>query len=295
MISGENKMTKDLNKKINIAVIGLGLIGGSMAKAIKNNTHHYIYGFDTDDTVIKKALLVDAINEPLHDNALSECDLVIVALYPGDTVDFVKSHSGEFKKGATVMDCCGVKGVVCSALEPAAKEHGFVFIGAHPMAGLEHSGFDHSRNALFKNASMILTPAKGMRIEVVEQIMILSRKIGFSNVKITTPEDHDRMIAFTSQLAHVVSSAYIQSPTAAEHEGFSAGSYHDLTRVAKLNEDMWTELFLDNPDALAFEIDGLMERLSEYSRALKDRDDEKLHEMLRTGREQKAAIDKEIF
>lgn len=288
-------MNNEMNEQMKIAVIGLGLIGGSMAKALKHQTHHYIYGEDKDETVVRKAILVDAINEPLTDEALAECDLIIVALYPQDTVDYVKEHSGVFKKGAVVLDCCGVKGVVCSQLFPVAKENGFVFMGGHPMAGLEHSGFAHSKNALFDNASMVLVPAKGTAIETVEKIMNLCRQIGFTNIQITTPEEHDKMIAFTSQLAHVVSSAYIQSPTAAKHEGFSAGSYKDLTRVAKLNEDMWTELFLDNREALVSEIDGIAERLSSFSKAIKEGDEDTLHEILKNGRIQKALIDGEVF
>ena len=288
-------MTEKYTEKMNIAVIGLGLIGGSMAKALKNQTHHYIYGCDIDETVVRRALLTDAINEPLAEGTLSECDLVIVALYPQAAVDFVTAHAGEFKKGAIVLDTCGVKQYVCSRLFPVAKENGFVFMGGHPMAGLEHSGFAHSKNALFNDASMVLVPAKGTAIETVEKIMLLCRQIGFSNIQLTTPEEHDRMIAFTSQLAHVVSSAYIQSPTAADHEGFSAGSYKDLTRVAKLNEDMWTELFLENKDALASEIDSLAERLTAYSKAIKETDTETLREMLRKGRIQKAVIDGEVF
>lgn len=162
------------------------------------------------------------------------------------------------------------------------------------MAGLEHSGFDHAKQALFQKASMILTPTKG-NIEDVEKVKDLFTAIGFTNIQVATPEEHDQMIAFTSQLAHVVSSAYIKSPAAMKHKGFSAGSYKDLTRVAKLNEDMWTELFLDNPDFLAEEIDGIADRLRQYSQAIKDKDAEGLRQLLKEGREKKAVIDGEVF
>ena len=159
---------------------------------------------------------------------------------------------------------------------------------------MEHSGFDHAKKALFKNASMILTPTKGS-VQDVEKVKDLFTAIGFTNLQIATPQEHDQMIAFTSQLAHAVSSAYIKSPAAIKHKGFSAGSYRDLTRVAKLNEDMWTELFLDNSDYLAEEIDGIADRLKEYSAAIKAKDGETLRSLLKDGREKKAMIDGEIF
>lgn len=162
------------------------------------------------------------------------------------------------------------------------------------MAGLEHSGFDHAKKALFREASMILTPTKGS-IQDVGKVKDLFTTIGFTNIQIATPDEHDRMIAFTSQLAHVVSSAYIKSPTALQHKGFSAGSYKDLTRVAKLNEDMWTELFLDNPEFLVEEIDGIADRLKQYSQAIKENDSQALRQLLKDGREKKAIIDGEIF
>ena len=277
-----------------IAIIGLGLIGGSMAKAIKENTDHIVYGYDRKDTVIKNAQLLSAIDQALTDNLLKECDLTIVALYPKAAVDYIREHQEMFKKGSIVLDCCGVKQIVCSQVEPMALKQGFVFIGGHPMAGLEHSGFDHAKKALFKNASMILTPTKGS-VQDVEKVKDLFTAIGFTNLQIATPQEHDQMIAFTSQLAHAVSSAYIKSPAAIKHKGFSAGSSRDLTRVAKLNEDMWTELFLDNSDYLAEEIDGIADRLKEYSAAIKAKDGETLRSLLKDGREKKAMIDGEIF
>lgn len=280
---------------MNIGIIGLGLIGGSMAKAIKENTSHKVFGLDLKDTIIKKAILMSAIDEALTPKLLPTCDLVIVALYPQDTINFIKNHAKEIKKGAIVLDCCGVKRIICESLEPIANENGFIFMGGHPMAGVAHAGFAHSRKALFNNASMVLTPTKGTTIEDVQKIKLLCVNIGFTNTQISTPEEHDKVIAFTSQLAHVVSSAYIKSPSALEHKGFSAGSYKDMTRVAKLNENMWTELFLDNPEFLAEEIDGIVERLKEYSKAIKEKDEDTLCELLKVGRESKMIIDGEKF
>lgn len=280
---------------MNIGIIGLGLIGGSMAKAIKQNTEHKVFGYDLQDTIIKKAILTGTLDEPLTTELIPTCDLLIVALYPQDTIDFVKNHANNIKKDAIVLDCCGVKQVICETLEPIAKENGFIFMGGHPMAGLAHSGYTHAKKALFNNASMVLTPTKGTKIEDVQKIKLLCVSIGFTNTQISTPLEHDRVIAFTSQLAHVVSSAYIKSPSALEHKGFSAGSYKDMTRVAKLNEDMWTELFLNNPDNLTTEIDGIIERLSQYSKAIKEKDEKTLCELLRIGKERKMIIDGEKF
>ena len=277
-----------------IGIAGLGLIGGSLAKAISQNTDHTVYGYDISEEVMAKALLVDAIEGPLTDKLLPQCDIIIVALYPQATIDYVKAHADDFKKGAIIIDCGGVKRIVCDELIPLGEEKGWLFIGGHPMAGLEHSGFTYAKKGLFNNASMVLCSTKGT-IQDVEKIKELFSAIGFTNFAITTPEDHDKKIAFTSQLAHVVSNAYIKSPTAMTHAGFSAGSYKDLTRVAKLNEHMWTELFLENPDNLAEEIDLLIENLAKYSTAIKERDADTLCDLLRDGREKKAIIDGEIF
>jgi len=278
-----------------IGVIGLGLIGGSMAKAININTDHSVYGYDISESVSRKAVMVNAVEEVLTEEMLPDCDMTIIALYPEATLEFIRSHADKFKKGSIVMDCTGVKSVICREAEAIAADNGFVFIGGHPMAGLEHAGFEYAKRALFDNASMVLVPARGTAIEDVEKVKALCTSIGFSDIKITTPEEHDRMIAFTSQLAHVVSSAYIKSPTASGHKGFSAGSYKDMTRVAKLNEDMWTELFLDNPVNLSHEIECIIERLSEYNEAIKNNDADGLRALLKDGRIRKEDIDKEVF
>ncbi|MCI5536661.1 MAG: prephenate dehydrogenase/arogenate dehydrogenase family protein [Lentihominibacter sp.] len=277
-----------------IGIVGLGLIGGSLAKAISQNTDHTVYGTDLSEQVVRKAVLVDAIEQPLTDELLPQCDIVIVALYPQATIDYVKEHAHLFRKESIVVDCGGIKKLVCDTLIPLAEDHGFLFVGGHPMAGLEHSGFTYAKKSLFNNASMIFTPTKGP-IESMEKLKELFTSIGFTNIEISTAEEHDRKIAFTSQLAHVVSNAYIKSPTALEHSGFSAGSYKDLTRVAKLNEVMWTELFLENADNLAAEIDTLIGNLQQYSTAIRERDAKTLCALLKDGREKKALIDGEIF
>lgn len=274
-----------------IGIVGLGLIGGSLAKALKYNTEHEVLGTDIDRGVLLKAKLLGAVDDELLPEQLPSCDLVITALYPQDTLDYITQHAQSFKKGAIVMDCCGVKRVICETLWQCAKENDFLFYGAHPMAGLHFSGFAYSDVHMFSNASMILLPPDNADINDLANLKHLFLSIGFTNIQISTPEEHDRIIAYTSQLAHVVSNAYVKSPQAQVHTGFSAGSYKDLTRVAKLNADMWTELFLDNVDNLTEELDGLIENLQQYSRALHEKDAKTLHALLKAGSDRKEKID----
>ena len=274
-----------------IGIVGLGLIGGSIAKAIKQNTEHEVFGTDLQESVVLKAKLLEAIDGKLEEDMIGTCDTIILALYPGDTVDYVKAHRGAFKKGAVVLDCCGVKEAVCSEIYPIAVEGDFSYVGGHPMAGIEFSGFEHSQKTLFKHASMILTPQPDRTIQEMDQLKKFWVSLGFSHVQLSTPEEHDRIIAFTSQLAHVVSSAYVKSPTSLKHKGFSAGSYKDLSRVAKLNETMWTELFLLNRENLVTEIDGMIDRLQQFRDAIKDGKEKDLWALLHEGTERKVLVD----
>jgi len=280
---------------VEIGIVGLGLIGGSIAKAVKKYTPHTVLGYDIDEQATYKARLLDAVDGELTDERLAICDWLIVATRPRAAVEYVRAHAGGLKAGATVMDVCGVKRVVCETLWRLAEERGFTFVGGHPMAGLEVGGFDHASAELFRDASMIVTPPRGADMALLENLKKFWRTLGFAGVTVTTPENHDRVIAYTSQLAHVVSSAYVKSPTALDHIGFSAGSYKDLTRVAKLDADMWTELFLDNRDNLLAEVDGLLERLAEYRGALAAADGPRLRALLQAGREQKLTADRKDY
>lgn len=274
-----------------VGIIGLGLMGGSLAKAISYGTEHTVWGTNRSREAIQKALFVGAIQKELTKEDLKECDLVIVSLYPEATIDYIKENAKLFKKGAIVMDISGVKRYVCDALYDTAKENGFVFIGAHPMAGLHLSGFEHSTAKIFNNSSMILTPYEDTPWGYINTVKELFLKIGFTNIQMSTPDEHDKIIAFTSQLAHVVSNAYVKSPNALIHKGFSAGSYKDLTRVAYLNENMWSELFFENRDNLINEIDSIVNNLVQYKEALENNDREKLAELLRDGKILKEQID----
>ncbi len=275
-----------------VGVIGLGLMGASLCKALGEHCHR-ILGKDTDEHVQKYALLTGTVQEELTDEKAAECDFLFLAVYPGTAVKTLRRLAPLIRPETVVCDLCGVKRAVCEPCFEIAKEHDFTFIGGHPMAGKQFSGIKYADGNLFRNATMILVPREQEDLFRVGNLSELLREAGFRSVTITTAEKHDEMIAFTSQLAHVVSNAYIKSPTAAEHLSFSAGSYRDLTRVAKLNETMWTELFLDNAEHLGFELDCLIRSLQEYRDAIAAGDAQTLCRLLREGRERKEAIDTE--
>ena len=272
------------------AVIGLGLIGGSMAKAFSSVEGMEVFGFDTDAVTIARAKLEKAMHKELTKENIGECDFVFIALYPKATEKFLKEFSPFISQNTVVIDCGGIKRSICEKGFEMAEKYGFTFMGGHPMAGTQFSGFSHSRASLFQNASMILVPAKGETIETLQKTKEVLVSIGFKSVTISTAEEHDRIIAYTSQLAHVVSNAYVKSPNARVHKGFSAGSYKDLTRVAKLNPDMWTELFMENGDNLIFEIENITKELKKYSDAIKKGDREELRKLLADGSKIKESI-----
>lgn len=274
-----------------VGIVGLGLIGGSLAKAYKESGQAEVYGWDTDADTMLLAKTVEAIDGTLDETVLPGCDLLLLALYPGAAIEYLRAHAPEISKKTFVIDCCGVKQVVCDACFPIAEQYGFSFFGGHPMAGTQFSGFAKSRSSLFRGASMILVPPRFDDIAQLDQAKQLLAPVGFGRTVVTTADKHDEMIAFTSQMAHIVSNAFIKSPAARQHKGFSAGSYKDLTRVAWLNETMWTELFMDNRQKLIREIDILMHSLEEYKEAMQQEDAPRLKELLREGRICKEEVD----
>ncbi|MDD4311998.1 MAG: prephenate dehydrogenase/arogenate dehydrogenase family protein [Eubacteriales bacterium] len=273
---------------MNVGIVGLGLIGGSMAKSIKVRTAHTVWGIDLDAETMTLARLSGAIDGALTEENLPQCDLVLVAIRPAAAVRWVRDNAKCIRKSAILVDLCGVKRKVCEQLAPIAKEHGFAYIGGHPMAGRERGGFVSSGEELFTGASMILTPDQSTDMRMLETLKAFFTDIGFAGLTFSTPEEHDRIIAYTSQLAHLVSSAYVKSPEAQRRRGFSAGSFRDMTRVAHLDEAMWTELFLDDADYLTEQLEILIDHLNEYREALAARDAERLQTLLKDGREKKA-------
>ena len=273
---------------MNVAIVGLGLIGGSMAKSIKNRTAHTVWGADLNSETMTMARMCGAIDAPLTEENLPQADLVLVAIRPGAAIEWVRQHADRIAKSAILVDLCGVKRTVVAAIAPIAEQYGFAYIGGHPMAGRERGGFTASTEDLYVGASMILTPDKRTDMHLLETLKAFFLDLGFAGLTFSTPEEHDRIIAFTSQLAHIVSSAYVKSPEAQRRRGFSAGSFQDMTRVARLDEDMWTELFLDDEDFLTKELDELIGHLTDYRNALRDKDAQRLHDLLKEGRELKA-------
>ena len=273
-----------------VGIAGLGLIGGSAARAYKSGSHR-VLGADTDKHTLGYALLSDIIDGELTADSVSLCDVLFIALYPVAAEEYLEDIAPFIKKDAVVFDLCGTKRGICKKGFSLAAEYGFTFVGAHPMAGTQFSGIKHSRKDLFRGAPMVIVPPSFDDIELLDRIKEILSPMGFGSISVTTAEKHDEMIAFTSQLAHVVSNAYIKSETARNHGGFSAGSYKDMTRVAWLNENMWTELFSENSDYLIKEIDFIINSLGEYKKALEENDKDTLRELLKEGRLIKEAID----
>jgi len=267
---------------MNICIAGLGLIGGSFAKAISQRTNHFCMGIDTNANSCKKALDDGAIKQIISPQQLSLADLVILALQPKTLVQFFKTNAKYIKKGAIVFDTCGVKQAVLNELVPVAQQYGIKFVGAHPMAGREFSGYDYALENLFDKASFIVTTDNADKT-AVDVVCNLAKQIGFASVTVTTADHHDRVIAYTSQLAHVVSNSYCKSETITQKQGFCAGSFADMTRVGKLDVNLWTELFLSNSAHLGNELGNLIQKLTEFKVAIDDKDEKTLSQLLKEG------------
>ena len=274
-----------------VGIVGLGLIGGSFAKAY-HAAGHRVLAAEIDSTIFDYAVLSGAVDGELDDNSIKDCELILIAVYPQAAIAYLRDRGASFPTDAMVIDCCGTKRNVCAAGFAAAREHGFTFVGGHPMAGTEQSGFKHSKAAMFKGAPMVIVPPVYDDILLLERVKQLLAPAGFGRLTVTTAEKHDEVVAFTSQMAHVVSNAYVKSPTVREHRGFSAGSYKDLTRVAWLDETMWTELFLENRDKLLCELDRFLANVGAYRDALAQGDGETLRTLLREGKEIKEEVDR---
>jgi len=274
-----------------IGIVGVGLIGGSLARAYKAGGH-YVYGYDADEAILGFAQLSGAVDGTLDERSIGKCDAVFIAINPGDAISYMENNARFFAKSAIVIDCCGVKRSVCSRCFPLAEQYGFTFIGGHPMAGSHKAGFKNSRADLFNGAYMILVPPVYDDPALFSKAEEILKPAGFGRLTITTAEKHDEMIAFSSQMAHVVSNAYIKSPSANGHKGFSAGSYRDLTRVARLDAAMWAELCMDNSDCLIRELDVFIGAVARYRDALAERDADGLVRLFAEGSRLKEELDK---
>ena len=273
-----------------VGIVGLGLIGGSFAKAY-HEAGWRVLARDADQNTLDFAKLSGAVDSELTDDKLPACDLILLAAYPAASISYFKEKAHLMGGHPVVIDCCGTKRVVCAACFPAARENGVTFLGGHPMAGTHNSGFKYARANLFHGAPMVLVPMDRDDIALLGRVKELLAPAGFGRFSVTSAQEHDEMIAFTSQMAHIVSNGYIKSPTAGAHKGFSAGSYKDMTRVAWLAPEMWAELFLENKDFLLKELDFFMSSMQQYRDALAADDQLELVRLLDEGRKRKAEVD----
>ncbi len=270
---------------MNIGIVGLGLIGGSLGRAICKKTAHTVYALDIFPSVMQKGKLLEAYHQELTEDSIAGLDILWIALYPNAAQECMEKYASMLKDGALIVDAAGNKrGVARKMKQLAAQYPSLNFIGAHPMAGKEFSGVAHASAVLFEKASILVTPISAT-IDALAQFKELTTEIGFGQMVITSPEEHDERIAFTSQLAHIVSSSYVKSPRAKDYNGFSAGSFKDMTRVARLNPNMWGELLMDNKDNLIVEIDEIVKHILEYRDALNCGDEAKLKLLLAEGNE----------
>lgn len=274
-----------------VGIVGLGLIGGSFAKAYKRKEGIRILASEINAPVLGFAMISEVVDAELTMENIGQCELILIATYPEAAEQWLKNAAEHISADTVVIDCLGTKRAVCAMAFPLAEKYGFTYVGGHPMAGTHNSGYKYSREDLYDGAPMVIVPPTFDDIELLERVKALLAPVGFGHITVTTAGEHDRMIAFTSQMAHIVSNAYIKSPTAGSHKGFSAGSYKDLTRVAWLNPEMWAELFLENGDNLINELDFLIERLGEYRSAIAEKDHDTLVRILDEGRMRKKEID----
>ncbi len=263
-----------------IIIVGLGLIGGSIAKALKQNTPHTVLGMDTDEDSLLDACSCGAIDGKASLEDLKSADMVYLCVYPGAALDFAREHGPKLKEGAVLTDTCGIKSAICSGMEKLKGTGKYTFVGGHPMAGKERSGFSASDPSIFVGASYIIVPesAPEWAVSLVEEQAV---SMGFGRIVRTDPGHHDQMIAFTSQVPHALACAYVSSPRCQDHQGFSAGSYRDVSRVANINHVLWSRLFLDNREALTSELDELVNNLKAIRDAVDSGDEAGLRELLR--------------
>ena len=274
-----------------VGILGLGLIGGSLARAYAV-AGHTVFAAEKNENMLSFAMLSGAVCGKLDEKTIPQCDLLLLAIYPAACADWLEENAALVSKAALVIDCCGVKREICDRCFPLAEKYGFTFVGGHPMAGSHFSGFKYSRATLFKGAPMVLVPPVFDDMMLLDRVKEALAPCEFGRFSVTTAQQHDKMIAFTSQMPHIVSNAYVKSPTATTHKGFSAGSYKDMTRVAWLNPQMWAELFLSNQENILNELDYYLNSLQQYRDAIANKDEARLISLLNEGKLRKEEIDK---
>lgn len=275
---------------MNIGILGLGLIGGSLARAYALEGHT-VFAAEKDESMLSFAMLAGAVHGKLDKSTIAHCDLILLAIYPEGSAGWLEKNAHLVSPRTLILDCCGVKREICRRCFPLAEKHGFTFVGGHPMAGSQFSGFKYSRANLFEGQPMVLVPPVFDDILLLDRVKSALKPCRFGSFSVTTAEKHDSMIAFTSQMPHILSNAFIKSPTAQAHKGFSAGSYRDLTRVAWLNPQMWAELFLENQDFVLDELDFYIKSLIQYREAIANQDADTLTALLEAGKRRKEEVD----
>ena len=273
-----------------VGILGLGLIGGSLARAY-SLYGHTVYAVEQNESMLSFAMLAGAVDGKLKEETIPQCDLILLAIYPEGSASWLKEHAHIISNNTLVMDCCGTKEEICRECFPLAEQYGFTFVGGHPMAGSQFSGFKYSRADLFEGAPMVMVPPVFDNMQLLDRVKNALKPCNFGSFSVTTAKDHDKMIAFTSQMPHILSNAFIKSPTAMNHKGFSAGSYKDLTRVAWLNPQMWAELFLENKDNVLYELDYYINSLQAYRDAIAAGQEDNLIALLDEGKKRKEQVD----
>ncbi|WP_315081064.1 prephenate dehydrogenase [uncultured Clostridium sp.] len=266
---------------MNVVIVGLGVIGGSFAMALKDAGYKDVYGIDNNEDTLLKAEKLNLIRRGYTDGneILKDADLIIISIYPKLVKDFIKNNIDNFKYGAVITDATGIKKMFINDIVNILPSN-IDFVFGHPMAGREKKGIDFASNDVFKGANYILTPTSKNKEENLKLVENLAYEIGFKRVKRISPEFHDEMIGFTSQLPHSLAVALVNSDLEGRDTGsFIGDSYRDLTRIANINEDLWSELFLGNKENLLKSIESFECELDKIKDAIKDDDKESLKKL----------------
>ena len=277
-----------------VLVAGLGLMGGSMAKTIKARTLSRVLGWNRTRATAEQALADGAIDAIATDALFREVDLVIIGLYPQATVDWLLENMPKMKKGCVIVDMVGVKQFMVEHLEQAALDAGVHYVGGHPMAGRETSSVEHAAEVNFAPANFIITPTGKNTPEAIAWVRELAEVLGFKHICTLTVQEHDRMVGYVSQLCHAIAVSLMCANDNTSLCEYTGDSFRDLTRIARINDKMWAELFLWNRDNLISEIDQFDAALGTLRSALAAGDREKLEEMFRLSTRRRAAFDKKL-
>lgn len=277
-----------------IAVIGLGIIGGSMAYALRGFRNARIAGCDTNADTRKKALARGAVDEVFDDarSAVQGADLIIICVYPEIIPKIIEDCKGVFKDGAVVTDVCGVKAELAQKLKEIVPQ-GIEYVGGHPMAGRETDGFDSASPELFGMCGYIITPIDGLsRARGIKLVREAAHYIGAARITESTPEEHDSVIAYTSDLMHISAAALCLDYNRGMNRAYTAGAFRDCTRIANINPQLWSELFIENRDCLLSEIDRFQASIDRLKKAIEANDRQELCDILTTVRENKLEMQK---